>query len=264
MTSMMTSKPRFSSATNAAPAFWTSHCSHCDAGRLLCRPVEGGLASPDNSPRRQELLLVAQYEFTPPGHTMQYPLTMRFKILAFAPQIAVTDASGEEVCYVRQKMFRFREAVVVFKTKAMKDKLCDIKADRIIDWSASYHFTDTSGETFGAVRRKGMRSIWKAHYEILDESDQQFATVSEENPMAKVFDALLGEIPVVGLLTGYVFQPRYLVNSTSGTPMLRLEKQRGFLESRFVISKLAELDPVEELRTLMSLLMMTLLERRRG
>ncbi len=195
---------------------------------------------------------------------MQYPLTMRFKIFAIAPQISVTDVAGEEVCYVRQKLLRLKEAVAVFKTSAMKDQLCDIKADRIIDWSASYHFTDMSGETFGAVRRKGMRSIWKAHYEILDENDQHFATVSEENPMAKVFDSMLGEIPLVGLLTGYVFQPRYLVSGTSGTPMLRLEKQRGFLESRFVIHKLAELDPVEELRTLMSLLMMTLLERRRG
>lgn len=195
---------------------------------------------------------------------MNYPLDIRFKIFALASQIYVTDAAGETVCYVRQKMFRLKEAVSVFRNSDMQQLLCEIKADRIIDFSACYQFFDTSGESFGSVRRRGLRSLWRAHYEIRDESGKEYATVREENPMAKVMDGILGEIPLLGLACGYFFHPRYLVTSAEGTPLLRMTKKRSFLEASYHIESLAEADPVEELRALMSLLMMALLERRRG
>lgn len=195
---------------------------------------------------------------------MQYPLSIRFRIFALASQIQVTDAGGATVCYVRQKMFRLKEAVSVFRDSTMQQVLCEIRADRIIDFSACYRFFDQSSESFGAVQRKGMRSLWRAHYEILDESGQQYASIREENPSARFFDGLLGEIPLLGLACGYFFHPKYLVTGTAGEPLLRMTKQRSFLEASYIIEQLAEADPVEELRALMSLLMMALLERRRG
>lgn len=195
---------------------------------------------------------------------MQYPLSMVFKIFALAPQIYVRDASGEIVCYVRQKLFRLKEAVNVFTDETQKQKLCEIRADRMIDWSASYHFYDASGESFGAVRRKGMRSLWSAHYEVLDEANRHYASISEVNPMAKVMDSLLGEIPILGLLTGYFFHPIYSLKDNSGRELLRLTKRRAFLEGKFTIEKMAECDEVDELRALMAFLMMSLLERARG
>ena len=195
---------------------------------------------------------------------MQYPLSMSFKLFALSPQIKVLDANGEVVCYVQQKMFRLKEAVTVFKDQSKQATLCDIKADRIMDWSACYHFYDSSGESFGAVRRKGMRSIWKAHYEVLDENDQHISTIQEENPMAKVFDSMLGEIPIIGLLTGFMFHPKYLLTSTDGQARLRVTKEASFMERKYRVDKLVEYDPVDELRALMSFLMMTLLERSRG
>ena len=195
---------------------------------------------------------------------MQYPLKAVFKIIALAPQIKVTDAAGEEVCYVQQKMFKFKEAVTVFSDSSKQSTLCEIKADRVIDWSACYHFFDSSGETFGAVRRKGMRSIWKAHYELLDENDVHVATIQEENPWAKVSDSMLGEIPILGMLSGYLFHPKYLLSSTQGQPCFRVTKEPAFLEGVYRIDKLTESDPVDELRALMAFLMMALLERARG
>ncbi|MFO0263607.1 MAG: hypothetical protein ACK53V_18420 [Planctomycetota bacterium] len=195
---------------------------------------------------------------------MQYPLSMVFKIFALAPQIYVRDASGGMVCYVRQKLFRLKEAVNVFTDESQKQKLCEIRADRMIDWSASYHFFAAHGEPFGAVRRKGMRSLWSAHYEVLDETNRHYATISEVNPMAKVMDSMLGEIPILGLLTGYFFHPIYSLKDNSGRELLRLTKRRAFLEGKFTIEKAAECDEVDELRGLMAFLMMSLLERARG
>lgn len=195
---------------------------------------------------------------------MEYPLQMSFKLIAFSPQIRVIDAQGEEVCYVKQKMFRLKEAVNVFEDRSQTNKLCELKADRVIDFSANYHFFDNSGESFGGLRRKGMRSLWKAHYLLLDEDDQQLGTINEENPMAKIGDSLFGEIPVLGMFAGYVFHPKYLLSDMNGRPLMRLEKQPAMWEGKYSIEKLAPVDPVDELRSLMGFLMMTLLERTRG
>ncbi len=195
---------------------------------------------------------------------MEYPLSMNFKIMALAPQIKVTDSTGEIVCYVKQKMFKLKENVSVFQDESKQKMLCEIKADRVIDWSACYHMYDTSGESFGAVRRKGMRSLWKAHYEVLDENDTHVSTIQEENPGAKVMDSMLGEVPLLGILSGYLFHPKYLLTSTDGQARLRMTKEAAFLEGKYRIDKLVEYDPVEELRALMAFLMMSLLERSRG
>lgn len=195
---------------------------------------------------------------------MQYPLSMSFKILALAPQIKVTDAQGQSVCYVKQKLLKLKEAVTVFSDESKQKVLSEIKADRIIDWSACYHFFDQSGESFGAVRRKGMRSIWKAHYEVLDENDNHISTIEEENPMSKVADSIFGEIPLIGAFSGYLFHPKYLMKSVDGEPRLRLTKQPAFFEGKYTLDKLVEFDPVDELRALMAFLMMSLLERSRG
>ncbi|MEZ6095296.1 MAG: hypothetical protein R3C03_13870 [Pirellulaceae bacterium] len=161
-------------------------------------------------------------------------------------------------------MFKLKEHVLVYSNSSKSNVLCEIKADRIIDWSASYHFFDSNQESFGCVKRKGMRSIFKAHYDVFDENDQPLAQIKEENPMAKIGDAMLGEIPVLGVLSGYLFNPKYLLTSTSGQPLMRLSKKPAFLEGKFQVDKLADFDEVDELTYLMSFMMMCLLERMRG
>ena len=195
---------------------------------------------------------------------MQYPLSFSFKLLALASQIYVRDAEGNWVCYVKQKMFKLKENVKVFSDDSQTNLLCEISADRVIDWSACYRITDAEGNSLGAVRRQGMRSMWKASYEITDPDDQPLASVREENGLVKVFDSIFGEIPILGGLSGYVFHPSYLVSDSNGQPLMRLTKRPAMFEGKFELEKLQELDSVAELGMIMSLLMMALLERRRG
>ena len=86
----------------------------------------------------------------------------------------------------------------------------------------------------------------------------------EENPGAKIVDSILGEIPLIGFLTGYFCHPKYLATRNNGTPAMRLTKQPAFWEGRFQIDKLSDLTPREELNLFLSYLMLVLLERRRG
>lgn len=194
---------------------------------------------------------------------MNYPLQLRFKILALAPQLYVQDAGGAEVSYVKQKLFRFREKVEVFTDSSRKSLLATIQADRMIDFNANYGFLMPDGTRLGTVRRRGLRSLWRAHYEILDDAGNVAFEIREENPGAKVIDTLLGEIPIIGMFTGFFCHPRYAV-LRGGAPVLHMTKKRSFLESRFTVEKSGELDARDELRIVFSLLMFVLLERSRG
>lgn len=194
---------------------------------------------------------------------LDYPLTLSFKILALSPQMSVTDANGKLIAYVKQKLFKLKEAVTVFADEAQTQLLFNLKADRIIDFSAKYNFTDDQGVSVGSVKRQGMRSIWKARYDIYD-GETAALEIQEENAWVKVMDGIFGEIPILGALSGYVFHPAYLVSHLDGGVALRMEKQPAFFEGVFKIEKKGQLSVADEKRALLSLMMMILLERRRG
>jgi hypothetical protein len=108
-----------------------------------------------------------------------------------------------------------------------------------------------------------MRSLWKATYDILD-GDNPVMTIQEENPWIKMADALLSEIPILGIFSGYLFHPVYLVTRGDNTPVMRMTKQPAFFEGKFLVEKLGNLSETEEQRVLLSLMMAILLERSRG
>ena len=194
---------------------------------------------------------------------MNFPLELTFKKIALSPQVKVTDAAGNVVLYTKKKAFKLKEAVTIFADVEQTRPLYTINADRVLDFNAKYNISDTAGRPLGAVARKGRKSLWRAQYEVLDGGGQPL-TIQEENGWVKVADALIGEIPILGIFSGYVFNPSYLLTDAAGAPLMRLSKQPAFLEGKFRIEKLAELSEPDETRAVLSFLMMVLLERRRG
>lgn len=195
---------------------------------------------------------------------MNYPLELSFKILAIASQIYLRDANGNLIGYVKQKLFKLKEDINVFADEAQTQHLFNIRADRMIDFSAKYNFTDAQGRPLGSVRRRGMRSIFKANYEIYGPAGDQVMQIHEENGWIKVIDSLVGELPVIGMFTGYFFNPSYLVSRMDNAPVARLEKQPAFFEGKFQFTPQGQMSGSEESLVLLSVLTMTLLERARG
>lgn len=193
----------------------------------------------------------------------QFPLTLSFKKVALAPQISVTDANGQLLFYVKQKLFKLKEAINVFADREQSDLQFTIGADRVIDFSARYNFKDVNGNDLGAVKRQGRKSLWKAHYDILN-GENVVLTIQEESPWVKVMDGFLREIPLVGMFAGYFFNPVYLVSRPDGTVVVKVKKQPSFLESSFTIEEVVDIQDAAEVRTILSIITMTLLERARG
>src|SRR5690606_193385 len=135
---------------------------------------------------------------------LNYPLEFRFKITTLSSDFNITDKNGNYVAYVRQKMFKLKEDVVVFNNESKSKELFRIKANQWIDFNASYAITEqSSGRNFGTLARRGMRSLWKSQYDIADGTGNSRYQINEDNGWIKVLDGFIGEIPVLGMFTGY-------------------------------------------------------------
>jgi hypothetical protein len=248
-------------------------CHHLSAKQPLLVPVSAvqiqSIVLPPPSFCQLPLQSVVQ-SCSPLGlaqdESVNYPLLLSFKLIALAPQVFIRDADGQTICYVKQKLFKLKEHVQVFTDESKQSSLADIKANKVLDWSARYNFASPDGSILGSVGRKGMRSLFKAHYETFVGPDERHDfDIQEENALAKVGDTIFGSIPILGALSGYLFHPKYLATRSNGTPAMRLTKQAAMWEGKFIMEKLdASLTPEEELSLMLSYLMLVMLERARG
>lgn len=197
---------------------------------------------------------------------LNYPLDIRFKSIALAPRMFVYDAAGNSVCYVSQKVLALKEDIQVFQDESRSRELYRIRADKILDFTTTYRFTDsTTGQPLGAIKSKGWRSIWRATYEVMDVNDQVTHTITEDNPWVKVLDALVNEIPIVNLFTGYFLHPSYSATDVNtGTQDMQIKKENAFFEGRFSLHQRGDMSPNDEIRLMLSFMLMVQFMRRRG
>jgi uncharacterized protein YxjI len=55
--------------------------------------------------------------------SFKYPLEFKFKIATFASDFTITDSAGSDIAYVRQKIFKLKEDVVVFNNDSRSQEL---------------------------------------------------------------------------------------------------------------------------------------------
>lgn len=192
-----------------------------------------------------------------------YPLELGFKLVTIGTRVRVHDAAGRPIAHVRKKKFRLKEEVTVYENEDQKNVRYRIKADRVFDFGASYAIGRPDGHMVGAVKRQGVKSLWRSSYALADAAGREAGTIHEENPFVKVLDGLMEQIPGGDLAGGLLFNPAYLVE-LRGKPVLRLRKKRSVFESTFSLEKLGDFSEDEEDLLLAGVIMMVLLERDRG
>jgi len=195
---------------------------------------------------------------------LKFPIKFVFNISTLANDFTATDINGNTVAYVKQKMFKLKEDITIYSNDRKTEVNYKIKADKWIDFSTAYSITDKSGMELGKIARKGWASLWKAEYELIDQHQKLQYKIREENGWVKVMDGLLGQIPVIGAFTGYLFNPSYKVTDLKDQTVARLKKEPSFFGRKFEVSKVTNFDEDDDERIVLGLMMMVLLERRRG
>ncbi|TXE17089.1 hypothetical protein ES692_10540 [Psychroserpens burtonensis] len=195
---------------------------------------------------------------------LNFPISFTFHVTTLSNDFSAKDANGRTVAYVRQKMFKLKEDINIYDNENRTRLTHNIRADKWIDFSAAYSFKDAQGKEIGKIARKGWASVWKAHYELIDQHQKLQYHIREDNAWVKVLDSVLGQLPIIGGLTGYLFNPSYTVTDLNDQAICQLKKEASFFGRKFKLSKLKPIDHEDDERIVLGFMMMVLLERRRG
>ena len=113
----------------------------------------------------------------------QFPTyLLRRQAIALTGKFRFYDPAGRMIMFSEQKMFRLREDIRVYSDESKTQEVLSIKARQIMDFSAAYDVVDTElNQKAGALRRKGLRSILRDEWEVLDANDNVIGQLFEDS-----------------------------------------------------------------------------------
>ncbi|MBU8895166.1 hypothetical protein DRW03_02745 [Corallococcus sp. H22C18031201] len=135
-----------------------------------------------------------------------------FKI--FGGAFHIYDAMGNLAFYSKMKAFKLKEDLRVYTGEDMQEEVLVIKARSILDFGATYDVQDSAtGTRLGALRRKGLKSMLRDEWLILDVNDKEVGTIQEDSMLLAL---------VRRLLTNLV--PQTFVGNMGGAPVLTFKQ----------------------------------------
>jgi hypothetical protein len=140
--------------------------------------------------------------------------TVRRKVMKlFGGAFHVYDANEQVIGYSKMKAFKLKEDIRLYTGEDMSRELIVIQARKIIDWGAAYDVVDPNqgGVKVGALRRKGMKSMFKDEWVILDDHDREIGLIQEES----TFKALVRRF----VDAASILMPQKYLVSVRGTPV---------------------------------------------
>jgi len=100
----------------------------------------------------------------------------------FGSVFHIYDPNGQIAFYSKQKAFKLKEDIRLYAGEDMRKELLLIQARQIIDFSAAYDVIDsTSNMKVGALRRKGIKSIFKDEWIIMNAQDREIGFIKEDS-----------------------------------------------------------------------------------
>jgi uncharacterized protein YxjI len=122
---------------------------------------------------------MAEKAINPAFRHMQY-LFRRKVLKLFGGAFHVYDENGNVLFYSKQKAFKLKEDFRIYSDESQTQELLTIKTPQILDIGATYNVQDvTTGDAVGALRRKGLKSIFKDEWVILSKEGKEIGTLTE-------------------------------------------------------------------------------------
>ncbi len=194
---------------------------------------------------------------------LKYPLHFQFKVTSFANDFVAKDAEGRTIFYVREKIFSWRDHIMVYRDESKSELVYELISNKLIDFQQTFTIKNAEGKVVGKARRKTIRSLWRSTFNLMDAEDVHDHTIKEKNPWTKFWDGLFGELPIIGILSGYIFNPSYILRNDLDEPMFEIRKEPSFFGRKFSVVKITDKE-VDEERFVLSLMLMVLMERSNG
>ncbi len=114
--------------------------------------------------------------------TGQSKFIVRKDVFAIGGAFRVLSPENKLLLYSRQKIFKLKEDIRVYNDLEMHDEVLFLSARQILDFSGAFDVIDSkTNEKIGVLRRKGIRSMIRDKWEILDANDNLFAYIEEDS-----------------------------------------------------------------------------------
>lgn len=137
---------------------------------------------------------------------------VRRKVLKlFGGAFHVYDESGTQVlAYSKMKAFKLKEDIRLYTGEDMSQEILTIQARQIIDFGSSYDVSDPRQGKVGALRRKGLKSIVRDEWLVLDAHDREIGLIQEDSGALAILRRLIDMMSI--------FIPQKYVASIGGAP----------------------------------------------
>lgn len=128
------------------------------------------------------------------GLQTQSQYTIKRNFWSFFERIfRVLTPDGQVIMFVKHPLLKLREEFQVFADEAQTRPLLRVKSKQVIAINFSYEVSDTAtGEVLGVVQKKGLKSIIRDKFLILDAAGREVGHMEEQGAsLARRFIPLL-------------------------------------------------------------------------
>lgn len=136
--------------------------------------------------------------------------TIRRKVFTlFGAKFHIYNSEHALIGFCKQKAFKLREDIRVFTDESMTTERLAITARQVIDFSSAYDVFDSKkNEKLGTLQRKGLKSILRDSWIMLDDQEHEIGKVEEDSMAKAVFRRIVSEVIPPSLLLPQSFHLR--------------------------------------------------------
>lgn len=140
---------------------------------------------------------------------------------------------GEQIAFVEQKRFAFREHMTVYADEAKSNVLFTVIAEKLLDVHGRFVVRDASDTMVGYCRKAFGASLLRSTWDVCDANDQVLFTAVEENHVIAIIRRILQFIPYAADIAPFV--PFNFIFQKDGKTVGRYHRVWGSLTDRYAL-----------------------------
>ncbi len=155
------------------------------------------------------------------AHYGDHFLLRRKFLKIFGQSFHVYDTNGQVCFFAKLKAFKLKEDIRIYADTDQQNELLRIQARSVIDFGATYDIIDSAQDLkLGALRRKGLKSILRDSWLILDVNDEEIGTLTEGGGLIPALLRRLGGF-------GTLLMPQTFDAEVNGQPVASFRQRRN-------------------------------------
>lgn len=162
------------------------------------------------------------------------------------------DENGILLLYSKQKAFKLKEDFRIYTDERQVEELLTIKTPQILDIGATYNVQDaTTGEPVGAIRRRGIKSIFKDEWIFLSNEATEIGKLTERSVLGAIASRFINLIPQT-----------YVISSADGRTIAEIKQHFNPFVLKYSMTILEPEGPIDRRLLISSGILLAAIEQR--